>query len=225
MDDPKSGIFVLDKITGHRRDPLDKTLFQMQISWKHDESTWEPEQNIQEDAEEALFEYWDSVKGGRLGAMADKDLWHVLRVEKHKQKPNGTIHLLVYWIGSPDRSWEPESQVEQYARHHVENYWKSKGGRDKHIKAIAVPVKRGRGRPRKDTLSEVEDAPKGTVEKKARPGRKQKRDEFEESQADKAADEVIASKTAELAATEQTDTDGEPPKKRGRGRPRKNPVS
>ncbi|GKT47741.1 uncharacterized protein ColSpa_07922 [Colletotrichum spaethianum] len=235
MDDPKNGIFVLDKIIGHRRDPRDKTLFQMHVSWKHDEPTWEPEQSIQEDAEEALFAYWDSVKGGRLGAMADKNLWHVLKIEKHKQKPSGAVHFLVYWIGSPDRSWEPESQVEVYARQHVETYWKSKGGRDKNIKTAAAPAKRGRGRPRKNTIPEsaaagagdeaAEDVPKET-KPRGRPGRKQKRDEAAaEAEAEKTEEAVTAEGTTEPTTKEPVETDGEPPKKRGRGRPRKNPVS
>ncbi|EFQ26893.1 chromo domain-containing protein [Colletotrichum graminicola] len=218
MDDHKAGVFVLDKIIGHRPDPRDKTLFQMQVSWKHGEPTWEPEQTIQEDAEEALFAYWVSVKGGRLGAMADKNLWHVLRIEKHKQKPSGAIHFLVYWIGSPDRSWEPESQVEVYARQHVENYWRSKGGREKNVKSVAMPVKRGRGRPSKATVSEPateDEAPEETVKvakPRSRPARKQKRDGTED-EAEKTEDAVTA------------EVDGEPPKKRARGRPRKNPVS
>ncbi|CCF42821.1 hypothetical protein CH063_02931 [Colletotrichum higginsianum] len=218
VDDPKQGIFVLDKIIGHRRDPKDKTLFQMQVRWKNDEPTWEPEQNIQEDAEEALFEYWDSVEGGRLGAMADKNLWHVLRVEKHKKKPSGAIHLLICWVGTPDRSWEPESQVKVYAHQHLEDYWKAQGGREKHIKASVVPAKRGRGRPRKNPLPTAEDKPVG------RPGRKPKRDATEAGLVEEAGvvEEAVAS---ENKAEKAQNIDEEPPKKRGRGRPRKNPVS
>ncbi|WQF76580.1 Putative chromo/chromo shadow domain, Chromo-like domain superfamily, AT hook, DNA-binding protein [Colletotrichum destructivum] len=218
VDDPKKGIFVLEKIIGHRRDPKDKTLFQMQVSWKNDEPTWEPEQNIQEDAEEALFEYWDSVEGGRLGAMADKNLWHVLRVEKHKKKPSGAIHLLICWVGTPDRSWEPESQVKVYAHQHLEDYWKAQGGREKHIKASVVPAKRGRGRPRKNPLPTAEDKPVG------RPGRKPKRDAAEAGLVEEAGvvEEAVA---PENKAEKAQNIDEEPPKKRGRGRPRKNPVS
>ncbi|TKW53840.1 hypothetical protein CTA1_7377, partial [Colletotrichum tanaceti] len=219
VDDPKRGVFVLDKILGHRRDPKDKTLFQMQVSWKNDEPTWEPEQNIQEDAEEALFEYWDSVEGGRLGAMADKNLWHVLRVEKHKKKPSGAIHLLICWVGTPDRSWEPESQVKVYAHQHLESYWRAQGGREKHIKASVVPAKRGRGRPRRSPLPATEDKPVG------RTGRKPKRDAAEAGLVEEAAvvvEEVVAPKDK---AEKAQNIDEEPPKKRGRGRPRKNPVS
>ncbi|TQN67031.1 Chromo domain-containing protein cec-3 [Colletotrichum shisoi] len=217
-DDPKKGVFVLEKIIGHRRDPKDKTLFQMQVRWKNDEPTWEPEQNIQEDAEEALFEYWDSVKGGRLGAMTDKNLWHVLKVEKHKKKPSGAIHLLICWVGTPDRSWEPESQVKVYAHQHLEDYWKAQGGREKHIKASVVPARRGRGRPRKNSLPTAEDEPVG------RPGRKPKRDAAEAGLVEEAGvvEEVVA---PENKVEKAQNIDEEPPKKRGRGRPRKNSVS
>ncbi|KAK1516921.1 chromo domain-containing protein [Colletotrichum costaricense] len=229
MDDPKNGMFVFDKILGHRRDPNDKTLFQMHINWKHDDPTWETEQTIHEDAEEALFAYWNSLKGGRLGAMADKNLWHALRVEKHKQKPSGAVQLYVCWIGSPERSWEPESQVEVYARQHVENYWKSKGGREKCIKAVAMPVKKGRGRPRKNNAAEpdveVEVLKEASREPKprGRPGRKQKRDDTaaEESQPEKSEEASAAEDKPEPAAKEQSEADEEPPKKRARGRPRK----
>ncbi|KAE9566068.1 hypothetical protein CGMCC3_g17754 [Colletotrichum fructicola] len=40
--------------------------------------------------------------------MIDKTLWHVLKVEKHKQEASGTVMLRVAWVGSPESSWEPE---------------------------------------------------------------------------------------------------------------------
>ncbi|OLN83409.1 hypothetical protein CCHL11_03131 [Colletotrichum chlorophyti] len=235
MDDPKNGVFVLDKIIGHRRDPKDETLFHMQVSWKNDDPTWEPEQIIQEDAAEALFAYWDSVKGGRLGAMTDKGLWHVLKIEKHRKKPSGAVEFLVYWIGSRDRSWEPERQVEQYARQHVADYWTSKGGRSNFVKPpAAVPAKRGRGRPRKNTVPDDVEAPveaheeisTGPKEKRGRAAQKQKdaeKDELPVDKADKATAAEEGSKKQDKA--EPAEIDEEPPKKRGRGRPRRNPVS
>ncbi|KAF6787048.1 putative chromo domain-containing protein [Colletotrichum sojae] len=157
VDDPEHGIFVFGSLIGHRHDPDDQTLFQIRVCWTHDAPTWEPESNIQEDAEEALFAYWDAVEGGRIGAMADKNLWHALKVEKHKQEANGSVKLCVSWVGSPERSWEPEGQVLQYARQHVDDYWTANGGRPKHIKHTVVPVKRGRGLPRNTSF--VEEAP------------------------------------------------------------------
>ncbi|KAL0932199.1 chromo domain-containing protein [Colletotrichum truncatum] len=211
-NDAKNGLFVFDGIITHRRDPKDKTLFQLQVRWKHDEPTWEPESNIHEDAEEALFAYWDSVRGGRLGAMADKELWHALRVEKHKQKPNGKVELYVCWTGSRERSWEPEENMLQVARPLVEDYWASRGGREKLVKAVAAPVKKPRGRPRK--ASEPDEALKEPAQKKARQGRKRLLD-----------DAVVGDDQAEKSVEEQAQVDGEGVKKRGRGRPRRSPVS
>ncbi|KAF6815369.1 putative chromo domain-containing protein [Colletotrichum musicola] len=139
VDDPEHGIFVFGSLIGHRHDPDNQTLFQIRVYWTHDAPTWEPESNIQEDAEEALFAYWDAVEGGRIGAMADKNLWHALKVEKHKQEANGSVKLCVSWVGSPERSWEPEGQVLQYARQHVDDYWTANSGRPKNIKHTVVP--------------------------------------------------------------------------------------
>ncbi|KAF4414544.1 hypothetical protein CFRS1_v015144 [Colletotrichum fructicola] len=141
-DDPENGIFVIEAIVGHQRDPDDSTLFQMRVCWMHGKPTWEPESSIQEDAEEALFAYWDTVEGGREGAMVDINLWHVLKVEKHKQEATGTVKLHVAWVGSHERTWEPEDQVLQNARELVDDYWATRGGRQKHVKSIAIPVKR-----------------------------------------------------------------------------------
>ncbi|KAF6827705.1 chromo domain-containing protein [Colletotrichum musicola] len=230
-DDPTNGLFVIEEIYGHRRDPKDKTLFQMHVRWKHDVPSWEPESNIQEDAEDLLFAYWDSVKGGRRAHMADKGLWHALKVEKHRQKAHGVVEVQVAWVGSRDRSWEPEDQVQQYARELLEDYWVAKGGREKHVRAIAVPAKRGRGRPRKDAASEapsteaeaekepakaVKEPVKAPVKANSRAVRKKAPvvGEAPEPAAEPAAEE---SKAAEAAPADEE----EPPRKRGRGRPRK----
>ncbi|KAF6811510.1 putative chromo domain-containing protein [Colletotrichum sojae] len=240
-DDPTNDLFVIEEIYGHRRDPKDKTLFQMHVRWKHDTPSWEPESNIQEDAEDLLFAYWDSVKGGRRAHMADKGLWHALKVEKHRQKAHGAVEVQVAWVGSRDRSWEPEDQVQQYARELLEDYWVAKGGREKHVRAIAVPTKRGRGRPRKDAASEAPSteaekdeepvkaikapakavkepvkAVKAPVKANSRAARKKAPvvEEAPEPAAEPAAEE---SKAAEAAPADEE----EPPRKRGRGRPRK----
>ncbi|KAK2728884.1 putative chromo domain-containing protein [Colletotrichum kahawae] len=162
VDEPEHGIFILECIINHRPDPDDPTLLQMRVCWTHDKPTWEPESSIQEDAGEALFAYWDTVEGGRAGAMADKNLWHVLKVEKHKQEASGTVKLRVVWVRSLKLTWEPEEKVIQCAPELVDDYWTTKGGRQKHIKAIDIPVKRRRRRSRKTTA--VEDQVTGAEE-------------------------------------------------------------
>ncbi|KAH7124757.1 hypothetical protein EDB81DRAFT_951705 [Dactylonectria macrodidyma] len=135
-----SEIFEIDKILEHRQSAEDHTLLELRISWKTenlaDEFTWEPEANVQEDARTILFKYWRTVKGGRKSAVVDPDLWHVLQVEGHHLVPSsGDVLLDVAWIGSQQRSWEPEAAVSEYAQEHVDDYWERVGGRDEAVAA------------------------------------------------------------------------------------------
>ncbi|KAH6972004.1 hypothetical protein EDB80DRAFT_880260, partial [Ilyonectria destructans] len=111
-----SEIFEIDKILEHRQSAEDPTLLELRISWKTenlaDEFTWEPEAN---------------------------DLWHVLHVEGHRLVPSsGDVLLDVAWIGSQQRSWEPEAAVSEYAQEHVDDYWGRVGGRDEAVAAAGA---------------------------------------------------------------------------------------
>ncbi|KAI3527315.1 hypothetical protein CABS02_15399 [Colletotrichum abscissum] len=108
-------------ITGHRRDADVETLFQLRIEGKDGRQAWVPESAVQEDSEMALFAYWDSVADGRLGAMAHKDLWHPFRIEGHRKTHRGG-QLLVYWVGSPDRSWQYERVIRKADPKLVKDY-------------------------------------------------------------------------------------------------------
>ncbi|KAL0764077.1 hypothetical protein CaCOL14_013455 [Colletotrichum acutatum] len=108
-------------ITGHRRDADVETLFQLRIEGKDGRQAWVPESAVQEDSEMALFAYWDSVADGRLGAMAHKDLWHPFRIEGHRKTHRGG-QLLVYWVGSPDRSWQYERVIRKAGPKLVKDY-------------------------------------------------------------------------------------------------------
>ncbi|KAI3528348.1 hypothetical protein CABS02_15139 [Colletotrichum abscissum] len=108
-------------ITGHRRDADVETLFQLRIEGKDGRQAWVPESAVQENSEMALFAYWDSVADGRLGAMAHKDLWHPFRIEGHRKTPRGS-QLLVYWVGSPKRSWQYERVIVKADPKLVEDY-------------------------------------------------------------------------------------------------------
>ncbi|KAK1659760.1 hypothetical protein BDP55DRAFT_331470 [Colletotrichum godetiae] len=109
-------------ITGHRRDADVETLFQLRIEGKDGRQAWVPESIIQKNSELALFAYWDSVADGRLGAMAHKDLWHPFRIEGHRKTHRGS-QLLVYWVGSPERSWQYERVIRKAGPKLVEDYW------------------------------------------------------------------------------------------------------
>ncbi|GKT68696.1 chromo domain-containing protein [Colletotrichum tofieldiae] len=127
--DSQTDCFFIKELLGHRRDPTCTTLFEMSVRWEGDEETWEPESNLQEDAPLTLFAYWNSVKGGRESAMVDKELWHVFKVVSHETRPDGIVYLQVAWVGSPDKTWEPEANIRKTAGELVENYWRSVGGR------------------------------------------------------------------------------------------------
>ncbi|KAI3527250.1 hypothetical protein CABS02_15410 [Colletotrichum abscissum] len=114
-------------ITGHRRDADVETLFQLRIEGKDGRQAWVPERAVQEDSEMALFAYWDSVADGRLGAMAHKDLWHPFRIEGHRKTHRGG-QLLVYWVGSPDRSWQYERVIRKADPKLVKDYRVSQYG-------------------------------------------------------------------------------------------------
>ncbi|KAK7433514.1 hypothetical protein Landi51_13884 [Colletotrichum acutatum] len=108
-------------ITGHRRDADVETLFQLRIEGKDGRQAWVPERAVQEDSEMALFAYWDSVADGRLGAMAHKDLWHPFRIEGHRKTHRGG-QLLVYWVGSSERSWQYERVIRKADPKLVKDY-------------------------------------------------------------------------------------------------------
>ncbi|KAK1973195.1 hypothetical protein LZ30DRAFT_672000 [Colletotrichum cereale] len=140
--DPKHTLFEIDSIIGHCLDTEVKTLFQLLVKWKDGDETWEPEDVIQEDAEEALFAYWGGVDRGRLGAMVDKDLWHALKIQSHRQTTSGAVELEVIWVGSPVRSWEPKEKMLEVAPEVVNEYWGPKEEYQKCIKDTTVPAKR-----------------------------------------------------------------------------------
>ncbi|KZL86404.1 chromo domain-containing protein [Colletotrichum incanum] len=123
-DNPEHGRPVIESITGHRKDDKDKTLLHMQVYWKNGGVSWEPEKDIQLAAAEVFFEYWSTVEGGRSGAIANKDLWHVLKIEAHRRIGNG-CDLEVSWVGSRDRSSEPERTIKEAAPQLVNEYWDS----------------------------------------------------------------------------------------------------
>ncbi|RBR02074.1 hypothetical protein VDGD_03608 [Verticillium dahliae] len=126
-------VFEIEDIVEHRQATDDETLFEVRVKWDtedpKDQFSWEPEANVQEDAPAALWKYWRSVKGGRAAAMADPDMWHVLHVAGHKVQPDGGVLLHVAWIGSAQKSWEPEDAVRGYGAEHLDEYWATQGGR------------------------------------------------------------------------------------------------
>ncbi|KAH7010629.1 uncharacterized protein B0I36DRAFT_57840 [Microdochium trichocladiopsis] len=108
-----------------------------------EESTWEPEQEIQDGASELLYSYWKKA-GGRTETLFQTmtEVYHVFRILNREKKPRGGFVLEVQWVGYPatkgNTSWEGEAKLEQIAPDLLKEYWDSVGGRQKFL------AKRGR---------------------------------------------------------------------------------
>jgi hypothetical protein len=144
--------FEIDKIVDYRHDANDPTLLDVRVSWKSDDPagdfTWETEFDVQEYAPDVLFRYWRTFKGGRSSVLKEPDMWHVFRIEKHQiSRGTNEVVLHVAWIGSTQRSWEPEESVAEYAKEHLDEYWEKLGGRESVLSTAAfaaVPKCRSR---------------------------------------------------------------------------------
>ncbi|KFA45511.1 hypothetical protein S40293_10330 [Stachybotrys chartarum IBT 40293] len=145
--------YEIDRIIGHRYNADDPTLFDVQVLWKSDDladdSSWEPESNVQEDTPSVLFRYWRTVRGGRSFVVKDPTMWHILNVKKHKyDRITDKIMLHVAWIGSTQCSWEPEEAVAKYAKEHLDEYW-AKLGERKSVLSTSAPITSHRRRNRR----------------------------------------------------------------------------
>ncbi|KAK2051160.1 hypothetical protein LY76DRAFT_688518 [Colletotrichum caudatum] len=128
----------IEKILAHRYDRRCDTRFEMKVRWKGGTESWEHEIDLQRCQKVTLFAYWDSLEGGREGAMADPGLWHLFDIVSHKRKSNGGIRFQVAWVGSAERTWEPEETVRDADNELLEKYWDSK---DRSRKAAKKSVK------------------------------------------------------------------------------------
>lgn len=147
--------YKFSSIKDHRPSPGNPNLFELLIRWSSDGSTddletWEPEDNIHRDAPRGLFSYWRSV-GGREAHMEDPGLWHIADVKKHRVQ-RGKVQLLVSWIGSGDDSWEPEEMVAESAQAILDEYWESRGGREKYLKKAVTKTGGAKKRKRETTV-------------------------------------------------------------------------
>lgn len=137
-------------ILNFRASESEKGAIELLVHWADetvDQATWEPEEEIQNGAEETVYEYW-KAKGGR-GRALFQDLqlpeeYRVFKILRHEKKNRGGFHLEVQWVGysdSPvDTTWEPEAKLKTAARGSLDEYWDSVGGRDKFL------ARRGRAR-------------------------------------------------------------------------------
>lgn len=138
----------LDKLLGHRR--LPDSRIELLVKWADasEEATFEPEEEIQNGAADALYEYW-GTQGGRTQALfrtgdsSFPESYYVFTILGHEKHKKGFI-LEVQWVGYPatraHTTMEAESKLKNVCPDLLHEYWERKGGRSKHL------AKRGRPR-------------------------------------------------------------------------------
>lgn len=145
----------VDKLLKHRR-LLDGSV-EMLVKWageSEEEATYEPEEEIQRGAAEALYKYW-KLQGGRTKALFYKpknppaETYHVFKILSH-QKRKAVFEFEVQWVGYPatpeNTSKETETKLKKVCPQLVAEYWASVGGREKHLGKRGRSAKKARTR-------------------------------------------------------------------------------
>lgn len=135
----------VEKLLEHRWSLGNDGSIEMLVKWAGEtekEATWEPEEEIQRGAAEALYEYWEA-QGGRTEALFYKpkksppETYFVFKILGHQPKRKAPFDFEVQWVGYPatprDTSKEPETKLKKICPHLVDEYWESVGGREKHF--------------------------------------------------------------------------------------------
>ena len=87
----------IQKLIKHRMAGDRSGAVELLVQWEGEgeqDATWEAEEEIQQGAEETLYEYWRS-QGGRISALFHKpknpppEIYHATRAPRHQQKPRG----------------------------------------------------------------------------------------------------------------------------------------
>jgi hypothetical protein len=141
------------KLIKHRMAGDRSGAVELLVQWDGEEeqdATWEAEEEIQEGADEILYEYWKS-QGGRINALFHKpknppsEIYHVFKILRHEKKTRGGgFQFEVQWVGHPatrgETTIETETKLKNIAPELLGEYWESVGGRDSHL------AKRGRAK-------------------------------------------------------------------------------
>lgn len=119
-------------ILDHDIDPDDPTRIIFKCRWKvaENDTSWEPEWLIQEDAPLLWKEYIATCDHRAILGPRERHMWHILAVKSHtftrgKKKATMTVN----WVGSPDESVVSEAFVKQNNPALLEEYWGGIGGR------------------------------------------------------------------------------------------------
>jgi hypothetical protein len=114
---------------------------EIKVIWDDNSSTWEPEEALHRDAEDALLAYWKK-HGGRPTHPEDADLYQVFAILDHKANRR---RVQVQWLGfsRDDTTWEPVDTVKEAAPTVLEDYWNkvdaNKGSRGRPPKTEREP--------------------------------------------------------------------------------------
>ncbi|GAW17674.1 hypothetical protein ANO14919_071340 [Xylariales sp. No.14919] len=133
------------KLLGHRMIEDGSGAVELRVQWVGEgeqDATWEAEEEIQQGAEEVLYEYWNA-QGGRISALfhqpknAPPEIYHVFKVLRHEKKNRGGFQFEVQWVGHSaaraDTTMEAEIKLKNIAPELLRQYWESVGGRASHL--------------------------------------------------------------------------------------------
>ncbi|KAI0811873.1 hypothetical protein GGR55DRAFT_91807 [Xylaria sp. FL0064] len=133
------------KLIKHRMAGDRSGAVELLVQWAGEDekdATWEAEEEIQQGAEEMLYEYWDA-QGGRINALFHKpknpppEIYRVFKVLRHEKKNRGGFQFEVQWVGHSaaraDTTMEAETKLKKVAPELLNAYWESVGGRASHL--------------------------------------------------------------------------------------------
>ena len=149
----------IDSLTSHRVDK-DAATVDFLVTWDGGEASWESEFDLQIQAPNAVFEYWDQLDS-REDATG-LDIYHVFKILKRMNPSKGKEpKYLIQWVGyrRKESTWEPESKVKEIAPEELKAYEAKHGVLPDTSPAKKRPSGRGPGRPRK----KVKQAANGTA--------------------------------------------------------------
>ncbi|KAI1111500.1 hypothetical protein F5Y14DRAFT_310686 [Nemania sp. NC0429] len=135
----------IEKLLKHRITSDREGIVELLVQWVGEgeqDATWEAEEEIQQGAEEALYEYW-KAQGGRVNALFHKpknpptEVYRVFKILRHEKKNRGGFQFEVQWVGHAathgETTVEAESKLKSIAPEMLQQYWESVGGRAKYL--------------------------------------------------------------------------------------------
>ncbi|KAI1298383.1 hypothetical protein F5Y03DRAFT_409466 [Xylaria venustula] len=134
------------KLVNHRMAGDGSGAVELLVQWVgegEEDASWEVEEEIQQSAEEVLYDYWNA-QGGRVNALFIKpknppqtQTYHVFKILRHQRKNRGGFEFEVQWVGhSAERgetTFESEPKLKNIAPELLHQYWESVGGRASHL--------------------------------------------------------------------------------------------